>query len=498
MTGPETHRRRLDLTALPRVDPSLRPAVLPDGVGIVHLGVGAFHRAHQAVFTEDAMAACDDGQWGICGVAPRGTAPVAALRPQDGLYTVLARGADGTHARVLGPLREVLHAGSDAGALTDRIAAPDTRIVSLTVTEKAYPRDPATGGLRTDDPAIVADLAGGSPRSVIGMLTRGLLARAHADAGPITIVSCDNLAGNGPTLARLVAEYAACLPPAQAAALRAWLPDNTRFPATMVDRIVPAATDTDRAEAAHRLGVTDAAAVATEPFRQWVIQDDFAAGRPGWERAGALLVADVAPYERMKLRLLNGAHSALAYLGILAGHATVAGAVSVPELAELVRRLMAEDAAPTLTGLAGFDLPGYQDSLLARFANPHLRHRTAQIAADGSQKLPQRLLAPIRERLTAGASARWLTLAVAAWARYVSAQRADDGTPLGVDDPLARVIAERVTDPRDAAATVRVLARTGVFGPALTDDPAFIGPITEWLDRLISDGAATTVRMAVR
>ncbi|HEY3685919.1 MAG TPA: mannitol dehydrogenase family protein [Streptosporangiaceae bacterium] len=485
---------RLSRAALARLDPVAQPTAWPGRTGIVHLGVGAFHRAHQAVYTEDAMAASGDDRWGICGAAPRGRSAVATLRPQDGLYTVLTRDAAGTSARVLAPLREVLHAGQDAAALTARLAAPDTRVVSLTVTEKAYPRTPE-GALRTDDPAIAADLASpgaDGPGSVIGILVRGLLARARADAGPVTVVSCDNIPGNGAVTARLVAEFAAHLPRPDAALLAAWLPANVRFPSTMVDRIVPAPAEADRAEAAHLLGVADAAAVATEPFRQWVIEDSFAADRPPWERAGALLVPDVVPYERMKLRLLNGAHSALAYLGGLAGHETVAEAIADPALAELVRRLMTEDAAPTLTGLAGFDLPAYEASLLARFANPALRHRTAQIAADGSQKIAPRLLAPARDRLATGAEPRWLALAIAAWIRYATHRRTDTGKPLTVDDPLAPTIAEAVTDPGDAARAVRGMTHFGILDPLLAD------LVTEWLSRLITDGTAATIRTALR
>ncbi|WP_419992692.1 mannitol dehydrogenase family protein [Streptomyces boninensis] len=489
---------RLTPAALPSLAPALRPRTeRPRGIGVVHLGVGAFHRAHQAVFTEDAAALTGDDRWGICGVAPRSTAAVEALRPQDGLYSVLSRDADGGDLRVLGALREVLHAGTDAEALTERIAAPDTRIVSLTVTEQGYRRDPVTGGLRVADPEVAADLSGRTPRTAVGMLVRGLLARARADAGPVTVLCCDNIADNGTATARLVTEYADRLPPAQASVLQAWLPANVRFPATMVDRIVPAATDDDRTRIARQLGVADAAAVVTEPFRQWVIQDDFAAARPAWERAGALLVDDVVPYERMKLRLLNGAHSTLAYLGGLAGRQTVAEAIADPALAELVDRLMTEDVTPTLTGLAGFDLPAYRASLLRRFANPALRHRTAQIATDGSQKLPQRLLAPARQRLSAGARPHWLTLAVAAWIRNVTARRTDDGAPLTVSDPLAALIAEQVTDHTDAPATVRAVARCGVFGDDLAADPDFTDMVTTWLDRLITDGATATVHAAL-
>lgn len=386
-----------------RLGRATHPIPRPSASGIVHFGLGAFHRAHQAVHTEDAMAATGDDRWGICATGQRSGTTAELLARQDGLYTLLTGG----EARVIGALREVLPPGERAWA---RVADPAVRVVTLTVTEKAY---------RADAPAI-------------SRLVYGMRLRMAADAGPLTVVSCDNLPGNGRLLAGLVT--GACDGDAR---LRSWIEDNVRFPGTMVDRIVPATTPDDVARATRLIGAEDLAPVVTEPFSQWVIEDDFAAGRPAWELAGALFVPDARPYERMKLRLLNGSHSALAYLGGLAGRELVARAVGEPVLGELVRRLMAEDLAPTLAGLDGFDLAAYQASLLARFGNPGVRHRLAQIATDGTQKLPQRLLDPARERLAAGGDARWIALAVAGWARYASAGRADDGAPLDLDDPLA-------------------------------------------------------------
>ncbi|GAA0362313.1 mannitol dehydrogenase family protein [Actinoallomurus spadix] len=441
-----------------RLSLTSRPRPVPSSVGIVHLGIGAFHRAHQAVYTEDA----GDG-WGICGITQRSATVVEQLGPQDGLYSVLERGPEGASARIIGAVREVLTGDATAG----RVADPAVRIVSLTVTEKGYRHDPATGRLRIDDPEIRLDLTGREPRTVIGRLARGLSRRE----APVTILCCDNLSANGATLRGLVEEYA------ERAGVK--ITCETAFPSTMVDRIVPATTAADLDEAERLLGVRDHGVVVTEPFTQWVIEDSFAAGRPAWDEAGAILTGDVAPYELMKLRLLNGSHSMLAYLG--SRFTYVAEAVDV--LGDAVRRYMDEDAGPTLTVPDGFDLEEYKASLLTRFANPALRHRTAQIAMDGSQKLPQRLLGVVRDRLAAGAEPRWAALAVAAWMRHVQ-------TAGELDDPLAGPLREAVSraDRPDAVVDV-LLAVTEVFGPDLRESRVFRDLLVEHLTELTSGGS---------
>ncbi|WP_207755387.1 mannitol dehydrogenase family protein [Nonomuraea cypriaca] len=440
---------RLSRATLSRIAPAARPLAEPRVTGVVHLGIGAFHRAHQAVYTERAMAATGDDRWGICGASQRSTDVADRLRPQDCLYGVRA----GDEVRVVGSVRDVLAPGDDLAA---RLAAPETAVVTLTITEKGYRRDP--------------------PPTAIGRLVSGLRARAAADAGPLTVISCDNLPDNGATLAGLVAEL--CEP-----ALLEWVGQNVRFPATMVDRIVPATTRADLDDMAARLGVIDLGAVVTEPFAQWVIEDSFAGERPAWDRAGALLVGDVRPYERMKLRLLNGGHSAIAYLS---GAAHVSEAMGDAAFAGFLRRLMDDDLSPTLDGLEGFDLAEYKESLLTRFANPGLRHRVAQIAADGSQKLPQRLLDPARDRLAGGHEPRWIALVVAGWMRHVTTSRE-------LDDPLAGRLRGDAT--ATAAATVnRLLAIEEVFGADLRENRVFRALVTDGLERLNADGAAATLR----
>ena len=378
------------------------------------------------------------------------------------------------------------------------MAAPATAVISLTVTEKGYHRDPASDRLRLGSPEIAADLAGGGPRTVIGQLVAGLERRRRGHGAPVTILCCDNLPENGRVVRALVSEFAARRDDGDG--LVTWIGEHVRFPCTMVDRIVPATTDADLADTAARLGVCDHGAVVTEPFRQWVIEDDFAAGRPAWERAGAILTTDVRPYELVKLRMLNGSHSTIAYLGALADHAFVADAMNRDgPLRSVAERLMTDDVAPTLAIPEGFDLDAYRDQLLDRFANPALRHRTLQIAMDGSQKLPQRLLGTVLDRRAAGAEPRYATLGVAAWMRFVSARRSDGGRPLTVEDPLAEAIGQRLTDRRGPGEVVDgLLAMREIFSERLSGDPVVRELLVEHLEMLERDGAIRTAqRVAV-
>jgi fructuronate reductase len=489
--------RRLDLSALDELPAPVRPRVDPRdvSVGVVHFGIGAFHRAHQAVFTEDAMAAADESAWGVCGVSPRSRAVLDQLGPQDGLYGVLQRGADETSARVIGSVREVVCAADDPEPLLARLATPSTRIVTLTVSEKGYRLRPATGHLDLTDAGIAADLAGAPPQTVVGQLVRGLERRMHADAGPITVVCCDNLPANGSVVRRLVGDFCDRL---QAPGLRDWIETSVRFPSTMVDRIVPATVDEDRAELARLIGFQDRGTVVAEPFSQWVIEDDFAGDRPRWERAGATITDDVAPYETMKLRLLNGTHSALAYLGALAGCEFIADAMGTDGLSEYLQRLMADEMLPTLAVPSGFDVDDYCASVLDRFANPGLRYRTTQVAMDGSQKIPQRLLPGARVLLERNVAPRLIGLAVAAWMRYVTARASETGTPLPVNDPLElRIVAATAQADSPAATCHALLGLTEIFGDELSSDARFRDVVLDGLEVLTTDGVAAAVRAAL-
>lgn len=472
---------RLSRATLERVPSDSRPLVTPGdaGTGIVHIGVGAFHRAHQAVYTEAAMAA-EGGDWAITGVAPRRRELVDTLAAQDGLFSVTSLDDDHAHTRVVAALGDVRHAPSDPAGIVSLIADPDTRIVTLTVTEKAYGLDPATGGLQVTD-SLRAELSGRTPPSAVpALLALGLVERARAASGPIAVVSCDNLPSNGRLLRSAVGQALELIDEGP-------IDDFATFPGTMVDRIVPAATAGTLDAAASALGVRDDAAVTAEPYSEWIIEDRFPGGRPAWQAAGAVLTDDAGPYERLKLRALNGVHSALAYLGGLAGCETISKAVVVPGMADMLRRFVADDVAPGLRPPPGVSVVAYGDSVLERFANPAIGHRTAQVAMDGSQKLPQRLLHTIADRRTAGAMPQLGALIVAAWMRYIGG-RDDHGRPLELNDPLADVLRAALDG---AADPVRALLGVDqIFTSELAQDGDLTQAITSWYTALERHGVA--------
>ncbi|MGH8852092.1 MAG: mannitol dehydrogenase family protein, partial [Casimicrobiaceae bacterium] len=363
-----------------------------------------------------------------------------------------------------------------------------------TITEKGYCHDPATGNLNHAHPDIAHDLAHpGQPRSAIGLIVAALDARRLSNERAFTVLCCDNLPHNGALVRGLVLAFAE----ARDAALARWIADHASFPSTMVDRIVPATTASDIAENDAGLGLHDAAPVIHEPFRQWAIEDHFVDGRPAWDRVGAELVADVAPFEAMKLRLLNGSHSALAYLGFLAGCDFIYQVAADQEFVAYMRRLMETEVAPTLEVPPGVDLRSYQAALVRRFANPALPHRTQQIAMDGSQKLPQRLLGTVRDNLAAGRSFDLLALAVAGWMRYVGGVD-ERGREIAVADPLAPEFARIAARHRgEPAAFARAMLGLGaVFGDDLPADERFVAKVVASLQMLVADGARRTVARA--
>jgi fructuronate reductase len=388
----------------------------------------------------------------------------------------------------------VLFRGDEAEAILARIAAPETRIVSLTITEKGYCHDPATGELNFAHPDIVHDLAQpDDPLSAVGLIALGLDRRRRDGGAPVTVLCCDNLTHNGRMVERILTAFARERDPA----LAGWIRGNVAFPSTMVDRIVPATTESDLSEVDRALGVYDVAPVVCEPFRQWVIAGDFAAGRPAWDRAGAQFVADVTPFETMKLRLLNASHSLLAYLGFLAGFETIWQVAAQGDFTALMRLLMAE-ATPTLALPSDCDVGAYQHSLVERFGNPALPHRTQQIAMDGSQKLPPRLLGTVRDNLAAGRPIDYAALAVAGWMRYVYGLD-EAGEAIQVSDPLAadfaRIAAAHRGDPAGFAG--ELLGLGAIFGHDLPADPRFSRLVTARLEDLFGIGAARTVAAAV-
>ncbi|SKC74244.1 mannitol dehydrogenase family protein [Krasilnikoviella flava] len=494
---------RLHRSALPA---HLDPPVTPDQVGVVHLGIGAFHRAHQAVFTELAARATGDGRWGILGVTQRSASVRDQLRPQGGVYSVLTAGTHETRLDLVGAVLDVAWPAEETARVLATVAAPTTHVVTLTVTEKGYARG-ADGGLdvervRPDLEALAAEHAAargatpeGEPGSVpgehvvpgttaVGLLVRGLAARwraaqAAGERRPITVLTCDNMVDNGRVLERLVGDaVGAALPGAEGDGLRSWLATDVAFPCSMVDRIVPATTPDQRDAVERELGARDEGLVVGEPFRQWVIEDRFAGPRPAWERAGATFTADVAPWEQAKLRLLNGTHSLLAYAGRLAGHATLAEAVTDPALHERARAFMLSDALPTLTPPDGADLRAYAESLLERFANPATGHTTVQVSMDGTQKIPFRWGGIVADRLAAGAVPAGAAFGLAAWSEVVRREAAAGRL---VDDPRAQELAG-------------VVAEAGGGDPAAAA-PADVARALLALPGLLPEGVGTDVRL---
>lgn len=459
--------------------------------GIVHLGLGAFFRAHGAAYTDSVIAA-GDTRWGIVGVSLKRPDQRDKLMPQDGLYTLVERDGGTLRARVIGSVVDVLVAPEHPEAVIARIANPETHIVSLTITEKGYCHNPATGRLDETHPDIVHDLAAPvAPRSAIGFLVASLARRRGTGAKPFTILCCDNLPHNGKLVRGLVIDFARRRDPA----LADWIASNGAFPSTMVDRIVPAATAIDLADAERLTGLKDAAALSHEPFTQWVVEDAFVDGvRPAWDAFGAQFVTDVAPFENMKLRLLNGAHSALAYLGYLGGHETIGDCVADPTYCAFAEKLWRDEIIPATPPPPGVDLAVYAQQLLDRFSNSAIRHRTWQIAMDGSQKLPQRLLATITARLDAGAPIDGLALAVAAWMRYVGGID-EQGNPIDVRDPLAQALAAatRSTGPDGDAVVRNILGMAAIFPPALAANPNFSKAISDAYARLLREGARRSI-----
>ena len=414
--------------------PVLRPAYERGAhpPGIVHFGPGAFHRAHQAWFVEELLAR--DPRWSIAAVSLRNPEVRDSLQPQDGLYT-LATLDETVSYRVMGALQELLVAPEDPEKVLGRLAAPTTHVVTITVTEKGYCLD-ATGALDTGHADIQRDLQRPEqPRSLIGYLVEGLRRRRAANLAPLTVISCDNLTDNGIRLGRAVSQLAEARDPG----LARWIEDHTHFPRTMVDSITPATTDALRERVAEALGMRDRWPVQRESFLQWVLEDQVAVNGPDWAGAGVTITDDVPAYDRAKLRLLNGAHSTLAYLGLLAGHETVSQAMRDEKLASFVTTLMREDVRPTLRAPRGLDLSAYIDTILRRFRNPAIRHALAQIACDGSQKLPVRLMGTITESLEAGRRIDRLCVPVAAWMHFVRRQAARGER---VTDPLSEHLFE--------------------------------------------------------
>ncbi|UTV31010.1 fructuronate reductase [Photobacterium atrarenae] len=458
---------------------------------IVHLGFGAFHRAHQALFTNE-MLEKTGSDWGICEINLfGGEALITQLREQDHLYTVAEKGASATEVKMIGAVTGSLHPALDGKqAVLAKMTEAQVAIVSMTITEKGYCADPATGRLDKENALIKADLTHPhDPDSAIGYIVEALRLRRELGHKPFTVLSCDNIQENGHVARAAILDYANLVDPA----LAGWIEAHVTFPCTMVDRIVPAATDETLTEIAKLVGVADPCGIACEPFRQWVIEDNFVNGRPAWDQAGAEFVADVVPFEEMKLRMLNGSHSFLAYLGYLGGYDHISDTMTNLSYRKAAFDMMMQAQAPTLKMPEGTDLESYAKLLIERFRNPSLKHQTWQIAMDGSQKIPQRLGASLRHHLAQGTDYRWLAMGIAGWMRYISGID-EHGNPIDVQDPMAaqfRAIYE--AHEINPSVVKALLGIEAIFGSDLVQNEALVADITTAYELLITKGAKAAV-----
>ncbi len=458
--------------------------------GIAHISVGNFHRSHQAMYLDTLMNRGEAMDWGICGIGlqPSNAALRDVLAAQDGLYTLVIRHSDGTwEPRVIGSVVEYLFAPDDPEAVIEKLASPAIRIVSLTVTEGGYNLDSVTGSFRVDDPLVQADLrAPAAPQTVFGLVTEALARRRDRGIPAFTVLSCDNIGGNGHVSQRVFTAFARLRDPA----LADWILANVRFPNCMVDRITPQTTDEDRAALSRRFGVEDQWPVLCEPFVQWVLEDSFADGRPPLEDAGVQIVADVEPYELMKLRLLNASHQALCYPGYLVGYRLVHDVTSDPLFARFLLDYMLSEAIPTLRPVPGIDLPDYAHQLIERFSNPEVGDTVARLCANASDLIPKFLLPVIREQLTAGGPFTRAAAVVACWARYCEGTD-ESGEPNEMDDALAPQL--RAAASRQGSEPLAFLAgNRPVFGD-LAGDPRFTRVYAGILGSLRERGVRATL-----
>ncbi|KAA9134402.1 mannitol dehydrogenase family protein [Microbacterium caowuchunii] len=485
----------LDTAALDHLDEHIRiprydrNAVTP---GIVHFGVGGFHRAHQAAVVDDLLAA-GETSWGICGVGllPTDAAMRDALRAQDHLYSLMKREADGSETvRVIGAIVDYIFAPEEPERVLARLTDPATRIVSLTITEGGYLQNHATGLFDPNSPTVRADLADPEhPRGAFGYIVEALRIRRSHGIPPFTVMSCDNIRSNG----EISRQATVGLARLRSAELADWINSNVMFPNSMVDRITPATTADDRTLICDRHGLRDAWPVASEDFFQWVLEDHFSDGRPPFEKAGVELVHDVVPFELMKLRMLNASHQVLAYLGLLMGHRLVHEAAGDELLLRLLRQFWRSEAIPTLQQIPGVDFSDYGESLLKRYANPYVRDTLERLATDASNRIPTFVLPIVQDRLAAGARAPISTLTVAAWERFVLGVD-DEGAPIAAPDERGDSLRQRAAIGGDG--TDGFLGEPGVFGTLATAS-VFASEFAHFESTLRKAGARAAITRAL-
>ena len=456
----------------------------------VHIGVGGFHRAHQAVYLDDLLALKAMERWGECGVGLlKSDARMRdALKPQDCLYTLVERSAEEQKARIVGSMVDYIYAPEQGQAAIERMAAPECRIVSLTITEGGYFIDEGSGAFAENHPDIQHDLLNPhEPVSSLGYMAEALHRRQKRSLPPFTIMSCDNLQGNGDVVKRVLLAFAGM----RDVSLERWIKGNVAFPNSMVDRITPATTAADLAFVSERFGLADAWPVVTEPFIQWVIEDEFSNGRPQWETVGAQLVTDVTPYEIMKMRLLNGSHLAMAYLGALAGYTYVHEIMQDRLFTEFIMKFM-EEVTPIVPEIPGTSIPQYKDTLMQRFSNPTINDQVTRICSEGSAKMPKWVFPSIVELLEKGCSIDLLCLVVASWIWYLGSGIDEQGHPLNIVDARAKELTQVAkgagTNPEP------LLAIKSIFGQVLPATQPFRHKVEEALQLLSKLGTASTMR----
>ncbi len=463
------------------------------GTGIVHVGVGGFHRAHQAVYADELLAG-RDREWGICGagILPADAKMRDVMKRQDCLYTVVERSSAGNDAQVIGSIVEYLFGPDDPGKLVEKMSRPEVRIVSLTITEGGYCFNQGSGEFDAGLPDIRHDLENPrKPRSAFGFIVEALARRRAAGVKPFTVMSCDNLVGNGAVARKMILALAAL----RDEKLAEWIGANVAFPNSMVDRITPGTTDADRAMVREAFGIDDAWPVVCEPFRQWIIEDNFCNGRPAWERVGAQLTGDVHPYETMKIRLLNASHSALGYLGYLAGFEYIHEIMVDRDFDTYVRGMMDLEVTPLLPPVPGVDLADYKKTLVDRFSNPTIKDQALRICSNGSGKMPKFILPSVRDCLERGIGFSRLALCVASWIRFL--QGTDEkGKPIPLEDPMADRLRKAAMAGRENPAgggLVVVAGMRDLFGE-LGESRVFVDEVSGHLERLYLMGARETLR----
>ncbi|MCM5704177.1 mannitol dehydrogenase family protein [Larsenimonas salina] len=458
-------------------------------VGIMHFGVGGFHRAHQAMYLDQLMNEGRALDWGICGVGvmPGDTRMQEALEAQDGLYTLVVKHPDGNYdARVIGSIVDYMYAPSDPEAVIERMASEAIRIVSLTVTEGGYNLHHVTGEFNTAAPDIQHDLEpGATPKTTFGLVCEALRRRLERGLAPFTVMSCDNIQGNGDVARTIFTAFAELKAPEVAR----WMKETVCFPNSMVDRITPVTTDEDRQALEQRFGITDRWPVVCEPFTQWVLEDHFNQGRPPFDAVGVQVVDNVMPYELMKLRLLNASHQALTYFGYLAGYRYAHEVCQDPLFVEFLLDYMNEEATPTLSPVPGVDLEAYKHTLIERFANPEIRDTLARLCAESSDRIPKWLLPVVREQLERDGDIARSAAVVASWARYAEGVD-EDGAPIDIVDRLKDDLMASAAKNRDDA--LSFLRNRDVFGD-LIDEPRFVEAYLWALERLHTGGARATL-----